>query len=132
MPDDPLQQVLQLVADGRLTAEEAAPILEALEARRLSDPPTGTPGGDDADRRSSAASARPGGPRYARIEVTERGRRAVDLRIPLSIGWRALNAIPGLSAVQASEIGDAVQRGIVGPVIDITDDDGDGVRIGLE
>ena len=29
---DPLDQVLRLVADGRLTAEEAAPILAALDA----------------------------------------------------------------------------------------------------
>ena len=33
MPDDALDRVLRLVADGRLTAAEAAPILDALESR---------------------------------------------------------------------------------------------------
>jgi hypothetical protein len=132
MPDDPLQQILRLVADGRLSAAEAAPILEALESRRPGEPSTAAAGTDTGAERSAPAGTRHGGPRYARIEVTERGRRAVDLRIPLSIGRRALNAIPGLSAVQASELGEAVERGLVGPVIDITDEDGDGVRIGLE
>ena len=33
MATDPLDQVLRLVADGRLTADEAAPILAALDER---------------------------------------------------------------------------------------------------
>ncbi len=33
MPDDALESVLRLVADGRLSAEEAGPILDALETR---------------------------------------------------------------------------------------------------
>lgn len=32
MAEDPLETVLRLVAEGRLTAEEASPILEALDA----------------------------------------------------------------------------------------------------
>ena len=33
MPEDPLDTVLRLVAEGRLTADEAAVILAALDAR---------------------------------------------------------------------------------------------------
>ena len=33
MPDDALDRVLRLVADGRLTADEAAPILDAATGR---------------------------------------------------------------------------------------------------
>ena len=130
MPDDPMGQVLRLVAEGRLTAEEAAPILEALEGR-ASEPPSGGSAAGIADAGQGAAGRRDG-PRYARIEVTERGRKAVDLRIPLSLGRRALGAIPGLSSVQATELDEAVNRGLLGPVVDISDDDGDGVRIVLE
>lgn len=34
MPDDPLESVLRLVEEGRLTAEEAGPILDAMAARQ--------------------------------------------------------------------------------------------------
>lgn len=124
MTDDPLQQVLRLVADGRLTAEEAAPILDALERR--GEAPGPAP--------ASAAEPPPerGQPRFARIEVTESGRKAVDLRIPLSIGRRALSFIPGLSSGQAAELEEAVSGGVRGPIVDIADEDGGGVRIVLE
>ena len=36
MPDDALESILRLVAEGRLSAEEAGPILDALEARTSS------------------------------------------------------------------------------------------------
>jgi hypothetical protein len=62
----------------------------------------------------------------------EGGRKAVDLRVPLSLGRRALSAIPGLSSTQAAELDAAVSRGLSGPILDISDDDGDGVRIALE
>jgi hypothetical protein len=124
VPDDPLGQVLRLVAEGRLTADEAAPILDALDARQRAaadDPATPAAGPD-----------RRGTPRYARIEVVERGRKAVDLRIPLSLGRRAIGSIPGLSSAQVVELTDAVNRGLTGPIVDISDEDGDGVRIVLE
>lgn len=124
MPDDPFAQVLKLVADGRLSAEEAAPILDAIEARGRSAAPR-------ADAQATA-EARRGTPRFARVEVVEGGRKAVDLRIPLSLGRRALGAIPGLSSAHAAEFDDAINRGLLGPIVDISDDDGDGVRIVLE
>jgi hypothetical protein len=127
MPDDPLDQVLRLVAQGRLTAEEAAPILDALDARRGGNRPPHVPPPSPAHGATSSDA-----PRFARIEITESGRKAVDLRIPLALGGRVLGAIPGLSAAQTVALGDAVSRGHMGPIVDITDEDGDGVRIGLE
>jgi len=124
MPD-PLEQVLALVAEGRLTAEEAAPILEALEAGGPRRPQS--PAGD-----RSAGGGEGGPPRFARIEVVESGRKAVDLRIPLSLGQRAMSAIPGLAGRHAAEINEAIAQGVTGPVVDIQDEDGDGVRIVLE
>jgi SHOCT-like protein len=121
---DPLGQVLRLVAEGRLTAEEAEPILDALDAG-------GAPSSDAAS--SPAGPAEPGSrPRFARIEVTDGGRRVVNLRVPLSLGWRALSSIPGLSTDQADEIRSAVDSGIRGSILDVTDEDGDGARIVLE
>jgi hypothetical protein len=123
MPD-PVDQVLQLVASGRLTADEAGPILDALDARQA------PRRGDEALRDEALRGEAPG--RYARVEVTESGRKAVDLRIPLALGRMAVTAIPGLSGEHAAHIHEAISRGIKGPILDVQDEDGDGVRIAIE
>lgn len=118
-----LERVLRLVSEGRLTADEAGPILDALGA---------------ADRhQAEARSPRdplPGesNPRFARIEVRDGGRRVVDLRIPVSLGRLALGRVPGLSVEQVAEIEEAVASGTHGPILDVEDADGSGVRIVLE
>jgi hypothetical protein len=134
---DPLERVLNLVAEGRLTPEEAAPILEALDRKPAtpggSTPPAAGPGptieaGADAGMRQDDGRT----PRYARVEVRENGRRVVDLRIPISLGRFALSRVPGLSKEQIAEVEEAVSHGAHGPILDIADGDGDGVRIVLE
>ena len=134
MRDDALERVLRLVAEGRLTADEAAPILDALDAGvARSDRDTGRArvGPDGGPAGPGSGNGGPA-PRFARIEVVESGRKAVDLRVPLSLGRRGLSLLPGLSSAQAAEIDDAVSRGLTGPIVDIQDEDGDGVRIVLE
>ena len=131
------ERVLQLVAEGKLSAEEAAPILEALERK-----PKGLPGaplppeppmppqfGADLGPVTSSSGTPP---RFARIEVREHGRRVVDLRIPISLGRFALSRVPGLSTQQLAEVEEAVSSGAHGPILDVQDPDGDGVRIVLE
>lgn len=167
---DALERVLQLVAEGRLSAAEAAPILEALDRSPKAGSRAGatsgagaTAGGPEApsapfDRGaglgagfgpgpgfapgpgfgtgssagigSASGDARPA--RYARIEVRENGRRVVDLRIPISLGRLALARVPGLSREQIAEVEEAVTSGAHGPILDVQDPDGDGVRIVLE
>jgi len=145
---DPLERVLKLVAEGRLTADEAAPILDALSAResgparRASSAQAagtanaGTIGEDDGGASASAsptgATGAPGtAPRFARIQVMEGGRRVVDLRIPTSLGKFALGRVPGLSGEHIGELQQAIASGLVGPLLDVEDEDGDGVRIVL-
>jgi hypothetical protein len=139
--DAGLHRVLKLVADGRLTAEEAAPILDALSK---SGGASGT--GREAGHAGHAGHptapvepefpmppAAPGQrPRFARIQVIENGRRAVDLRVPVGLGRFALSKVPGLSADQIDEVQDALASGSHGPILDVQDADGDGVRISLE
>ena len=126
---DALDRVLQLVAEGRLTAEEAGPILSALDQRPAAGP-TGAGAGAEPDA-GIGADIR-GNARWARIEVRESGRRVVDLRVPISLGRFALSRVPGLSREQISEVEDAVTSGARGPILDVQDPDGDGVRIVLE
>jgi hypothetical protein len=131
------ERVLQLVAEGRLSAAEAAPILEALERKPKGvpgaptppQPPTPPQFGADVGPASATSGVTP---RFAHIEVRERGRRVVDLRIPISLGRFALSRVPGLSSQQITEVEDAVTSGAHGPILDVQDPDGDGVRIVLE
>ena len=121
MPD-PLQQVLRLVAEGRLTAEEAGPILDALDAGGSSDGAHGEPG----NVRPPATS-----PSAIRIEVTEGGRKLVNLRVPINLGRTALDRIPGLSVSTADLVREALSENRTGTLLSV-DDDGDGGRISLE
>ena len=125
---DALDRVLKLVAEGRLTAAEAAPILDALSAR--SGKGAAAEGPFEAPAGGSDGESRP--VRFARIQVIEGGRRAVDLRVPISLGKLALARVPGLSGAQLNDVQSAIDSGSRGPILDIQDSDGDGVRIVLE
>jgi hypothetical protein len=128
VPDDALESVLRLVADGRLSAEEAGPILDALEARtnpaQTADRDQGGDSDGDTERRG------PG--RAIRLEVTEKGRKVVNLRIPLSLGRAALDRVPGLSEATTDRIREAIEAGITGPIVHVDEGSGDGVRIVIE
>ena len=126
---DALDQVLRLVADGRLSAEEAAPILAALDQANEA---VDTARAELADASSRMTTSAPGSPRFARIEVAEGGRRVVDLRIPISLGRFALGRVPGISAEQVANVEAAIASGSHGPILDVRDEDGGSVRIVLE
>jgi hypothetical protein len=132
MPDDALDRVLRLVAEGRLTADEAGPILDALEMRTSfgDDPTTRTPKAP-ATEPSTKASTGAGTARAIRIEVSDHGRKVVNLRVPLALGRAALDRIPGLTDTVTERVREALASGISGPILDV-DDDGDGVRIVIE
>jgi hypothetical protein len=129
---DGFERVLQLVADGRLSAEEAAPILDALDAKDRAQSSAAESIAAAAAELSEIGGELAGKPRYARVEVRERGRRVVDLRVPISLGRFALSRVPGLSSQQVAEVEEAVTSGTHGPILDVQDADGDGVRIVLE
>ena len=128
MPDEALDRVLRLVAEGRLTADEAGPILDALDRSARPADATRPAGGDpgDAPGRPDTTPAR-----AIRVEITEHGRTVVNLRIPLSLGRAALTQVPGISQATSDRIREAIAAGIKGPIVQVEDDD-DGVRISIE
>jgi hypothetical protein len=150
--DDPLERVLRLVAEGRVSAEEAAAILAALDERpgRAAD---GAPGADQqrADgARAGGTGSRdeppPGGSGFnpppsfdqggggaasLRLEVRESGRQVVNLRLPIAVGRLALERVPGLSGEQVDRVREALSGGLRGPVLEVEDGD-NVVRIVLE
>lgn len=137
MSADPLEQVLELVAQGRLSADEAAPILAAMDAAGPGSPSRREPdGGAGSGPPSGSAAGAGGGPRERgattlRIEVRDHGRPVVNLRLPIAVGRFALDRVPGLSGDQVTRVREALGSGQRGAVLEV-DDDGDGVRIILE
>jgi len=134
---DALDDVLRLVASGRLSAEEAASIIDALEAaaaaQRQAEAVTGM---DDGSTTPDGTVSGPGGssrPRAIRLEVSEDGRKVVNLRVPLSLGRMALDQIPGLTSDNISSIRQAMDAGLTGPILSVDEDgEGNGVRIVIE
>ena len=127
-----LETILRLVAEGRLTPQEAAPIVDALT--RASAPAPVPPGPRSAEG-SGGGAAHQGaarGGRQLRIRVTEHGRQVVNLRIPIGFVDTALQFVPGLAGDQSRRIRDAVHAGAMGPILDIEEPDGNGVLISVE
>jgi hypothetical protein len=119
MADDTIERVLRLVSEGRLTAEEAGPILDALADR------SATPAGEDVSPPDDGPA------RALRIQVRESGRSIVNLRVPLALGRAAIARVPGISEMTSERVREAIAAGIKGPVLEV-EEDGDSVRISLE
>jgi hypothetical protein len=140
-----LEALLKLVSDGKLTAEEAAPIVAALEreGRTASATPDGASGGqnrggaDSSNARPRGDARRPGtaqdalAGRRIRIFVAENGNQIINLQIPLAAAGFAIDQVPGLSPDHRSRIVEAIQTGMTGPILEVSDH-GDEVRIVIE
>lgn len=133
---DPVEDVLRLVAEGRLTPAEAAPILDALDAReRASRPPAGGPATPGS--RAGTANAGPSGPTGAgaptriRVQVRENGRVVVDLQVPGVLAGLA-GSLPGIPTSYADRVREALRTGLRGPIVDIRDEDDSGLTITID
>ena len=139
---DPLDDVLRLVAEGRLSAEEAAPIIDALAAARGAEDraraaarlPARQRGGPAPRRqagRGRPASHHPG-PRdgCACRSATAAARPSTSSCRASSPSWR--ERCPGIPAAYADRVREAIRTGLRGPIIDVVDDDGSGVTITLD
>jgi hypothetical protein len=123
-----LATVLRLVAEGKLSPDEAAPIIEALTEHRQRRPgPDQPPGPTGAAFRPPESKGR-----RVRIQVSERGRRVVDVRVPLSFAAFAALMVPGIPDSYAALIEQAVESNTTGTIVDAEDENGDGVLISVE
>jgi hypothetical protein len=120
---DALEDVLRLVAEGRLTPEEAAPLVAALSGGRATD--SGSPG-------SGAGTTYPeASPPRIRVQVRENGRAVVDVRAPGVLAELA-TAIPGIPRPYADRVREALRAGIRGSIVDVRDEDGSGISITID
>jgi hypothetical protein len=127
---DEVEEILQLVAEGHMSPQEADAVLSELESASRT---RGSARGGDAHRARDDRGRESF--RHARIEVTERGRSIVNMRVPilpLALGRHALTHVPGLSEDNVDHITEAIERGLTGRILEVQDGDGDGVRITVE
>jgi hypothetical protein len=119
-------RILKMVEERKVTAEEAAKLLAAI----------GEGGG-------TAAGERPGrgaqAGKWLRIRVTDiaTGRSKASVQIPLGLldaGMKiGAHFAPEVEGVDMSNVLDAVHSGVIGKIIDVTDDkDGEHVEIFVE
>ncbi|HBY94262.1 MAG: hypothetical protein M5U01_11145 [Ardenticatenaceae bacterium] len=122
-------QILKMIENGQITAEEGAKLLQALEvsARR------------ERAAESAGPSPRGSAPRWFRIRVTDlaTGRHKVNVNIPLSlvtVGMRmGARFAPEISGVDMDQVLEAVRSGNAGKIIDVEDmEDGERVEIYIE
>jgi len=72
------KKVLEMLAAGKITADEAEKLLDKLS----SNPSTATPSSETPPASSASTSAKP---KYLRIIVDQPGREQVNMRFPLSM-----------------------------------------------
>jgi hypothetical protein len=111
--DQETREILEMLRDGKITPEEAARLLEAIDA-------------------SQAPPPRPGKAHTLRIKVTDTktGRSRVNVAIPLGLVEIAskmgltlgVKHAPELADVDFDEIMQAIKSGAAGQIVDIEDE----------
>lgn len=117
-------KILQMIQDGKISAEDGAKLLEALNR--------------GAGRQSGTArtiSAEDDN-RYLRVRVSDSlsGKARVNVNLPLSLVDAGIgiasNYIPGIAS---ADVMDAIRRGLTGKIVDVIDEeDGDHVEVFIE
>ena len=120
------KQILSMVAEGTITADEGARLLAALE-----------PASTKKDTRP--LTTEPSKPRWLRIRVTdlETGRGKVNVNLPMSlvkIGTRlGARFAPELEGMNLHDIIEQMKTGAQGKIIEVEDvEDGERVEIYVE
>jgi hypothetical protein len=119
-------QILNMVAEGKISADEGARLLAALET-------------DTKKRGLRSAVGQPSTPRWFRVRVTdlETGRDKVNVNLPMSlvdVGTRmGARFAPELSDLDFNEIVEQIKSGAQGKIIEVEDvEDGERVEIFVE
>ncbi len=125
-------QILKMIQEGKITADEGAKLLEALNVSAKSErrppappPPPGMPGVGDA--------------RWFRVRVTDlrSGKNKVNVNIPMglvNVGLKmGARFAPNMEGVNMEEMMTAIKSGASGKIMDVTaEDSGEHVEIYIE
>lgn len=131
-------KILKMVAEGKITAEEADQLLEALEEseRVPGVPRPGIPPMPSAPEMPPAPGRKP---RWLHVRVTDTntGRTRVNVRLPVSminIGLKMGSKFaPEVEGLNMDELMRMIESGEIGQIVDVTDEeDGEHVEVYLE
>lgn len=120
-------QILKMIQEGKISAEEGAKLLQALGAGKADKRATTTtsPAGSDA--------------RWFRVRVTDlaSGKNKVNVNIPMGLVNVAIKMgarfAPNIEGANYDEMVQAIKSGASGKIIDVTDEqDGERVEIFVE
>ena len=121
-------KILKMVEDGKVSAEDGAKLLAALDESRRNTRSTPTP------PPGTTANGR-----WLHIRVTDikNGRPKVNVNIPMglvNVGLKmGAKFAPEVEGLDVQQIADAVNSGMTGKIIDVTDEeDGEHVEIYVE
>ncbi len=112
-------QILKMIADGKISAEEGAKLLAALN--------TGV-------RRETESTTARGEPRWFRVRVTDlaTGRPKVNVNVPMglvNVGIKmGARFAPDVEGVDMNQLLEAIKSGKHGKIFDVTDEE-DGERV---
>ena len=119
-------QILKMIEEGKISAAEGAELLRALDTKTERNQPLEPMKGSSS-------------PRWFRVRVTDvqTGRNKVNVNIPMglvNVGIKmGARFAPEIEGAQFDSIMDAVRKGQLGKIMDITDDeDGERVEIFVE
>jgi len=118
-------QILKMVAEKKITAEEGARLLSALEPEKKMG--------------AAVVVGGPSSPRWFRIRVTdlETGKSKVNVNLPMSlvnVGMKmGARFAPEVEGIDLNEIFEQIREGAQGKMIDVEDaEDGERVEIYVE
>jgi len=119
-------QILNMVAEGKISAEEGAKLLAALDPERKKKGAAGILG-------------RPSAPRWFRVQVTDlkTGKSKVSVNLPMGLVdvGRKMGArfAPELGDMDFDKIVEQIKSGVQGKIIEVEDsEDGERVEIYVE
>lgn len=121
-------KILKLIEEGKISAEEGAKLLSALNDSRKGVP---TP------PRPPSIGGRGASMLRIRVTDTRSGRSKASVQIPLALVDAGLKIgahfAPEVQGVDMSNVIEALRMGVTGKIIDVTDDeDGEHVEIFVE
>ncbi len=125
-------KILKMVQDGKLSAEQAAELLQVLEDKPSAPPVPGLP----PQPPFPPASGRG---RWFRVRVTDTntGKVRVNVRMPvgmLSAGMKmGMRFSPEIEGINPEELIEAIRSGEMGQIVDVMDEeDGEHVEVFIE
>jgi hypothetical protein len=118
-------KILQMIQDGKITAEDGAKLLAALT--------------ESTKPKRARTVSRTGESRYMRVKVTDMfsGKTKVSVNLPLGLVDTGLNIasnfMPEMDPGAAAEISEAISGGMTGKIVDVYDEeDGEHIEIFID